>query len=243
MSFQATGVFFWLLGISKSASVMNHLIVSFFRILVEVTFVILFCVYFLKIKIGNIPRMMGIKKDGFKKGIKIGLLFFLAETFLFFLVLTIMAITSIEGIIDFYKGFFNGPGSVIFTTFMDFEFSMLFLLSLFVQSMGAYSEEFITRGLAINTLAPKNRRKELIMSIIVGSIFFSFFHTGNAFNNGYSLIGGMIYFLEKFLGGVIYSIVFILSKRNIVGVGLYHLLSNITLFNLTVFIYAFSGLF
>ena len=186
-------------------------------------FVISLALFFLTIFIFKLNfyeslKMFGIKKEGLFRG--------------FVIFLIVLLFVSLFGILFFLSGpnklteLYQGSLGSYLTDFdsiipFDSMFVFSFIVSIFVMGMLVFTEEFIFRCLMINLLSKDNDKKNLIIAVLVSSLLFSLWHFSYDF--GFNILT----FVEFFIMGIIFSLFFIFSKRNVFGVGLYHLILDL----------------
>jgi len=181
-------------------------------------FISLFCILVFRFSFSEIRMKFGFMRIHSIRSLLIG---FLVMVFVF-LVGVLFFISGSNVLSEMY-------GANLGSYILDFDFPIsylqfslpLFLLGIFVMIVIVFTEEFLFRGLIINILAKDNHnKKRLIIAVLVSSFLFSLWH----FVSEPFLLGS---FIEFFVMGLVFSLIFLFSKRNIFGVVFYHLMTNL----------------
>lgn len=175
----------------------------------------LLCIFVFGIGKKDLFKKFGITKKNNTRSLLISIILI----FLIVLFGVLIFLSNYGGLNTMYGGDFKkyitdfDPLLPSYNSFLILVFGII--LTIFV----SFTEEFIFRGLMINFLASKNYKKDIILAVLVSSILFSLWHFDKYFT--------FVSFIEFFVMGILFSLVFIFSKRNILGAGIFHTIHNL----------------
>lgn len=168
-----------------------------------------------KFSIPKILNLYGIKSEGIKRSLILFVIFLMVAIVLGILFLPHSPLN--EYFLQFF-GFANGN----FELKILFEMSILDFATLVVLVFyAALIEELIFRGAMMNMLAPVDETSKnsanLLFTLIFTSILFDVWHLDFDIWN----------LTSRFVMGLIFGTMFLLSKRNVIGSSLYHGVQNV----------------